>query len=1335
MNKTDEANIRFWVEKNDHTSDDKVAVTSTSHFSFPANIKTACRKWMIKQSVSSPVFFNAIFGLLSHRYIGSNSITFGFGTGYVSRGQLYTQPEYTLIESTENETLTVSHYVESIALQLKKNTLLEKEKRVRYLVLEKIRTPTKKNKGSDLSIDLYPLVILFDSTKTDGVSFFYNPHCFSDEVIKEIFNHLVVLIKETISDDQRKMTNLSILTQKEKKFYLDQLSSFSIESNNHTVCELFCAASEKYAQRYAVYHDDDKITYSELDALSSHLSHYLLQQGIAKGDTVCVYSDRNILLIVYMLAIFKSGAIFVPINAKYPPERVEFILADSTASIILTDQSPKFTLNTDTKLMQFQSATEIRHLDLLSDHNNAPSLSLNGEDAAYIIYTSGTTGTPKGVVIPHGGLVNLSQWYYDQLGVSEEDHASQFASQGFDTFFCETIPFLLTGASVHIVNDQIKLTPSLFFEWLGKHEITICDVPTAYAKVLFSLQWPSLPSLKMVKIGGESINRYPDKIFSFDIWNTYGPSEATIETTYKKIYSAYSSPDMDHTTLTPSIGKPLANSSVWIVDQYNQLVPHGVAGELLIGGINLAIGYWKKPTLTEQKFIQHSFLQEKEQRLYKSGDLVKMLPCGNLEYLGRRDNQIKIRGYRIELGEIESIMSQYPDVRDVAVIVKETANNEKQIYAYIAPNLEKQRFILQEPCLLKIKDRCIEALTENFSKGGVRLSSVSDQCTVGEPVVIELRLPGAAFDRSLKGHIIWHQNDQCGIAFDLNEEDKAFLTRSIQFYLSSQNTQEIISRSALKRNIKSILKKKLPEYMLPASVVTLLEMPMTFSGKIDKHSLPDPAHHAQRSNDIIQPKTEKEKKLLEIWSQLLNADQIGLGDSFFDLGGNSLLVAELSIRLLETFGVLIPVNVLFDLPYLSIQAEYLETGGTQYSTRSHVQELIAKDVVLPEQIRCVGKFSPTISSPKHILLTGAGGFLGIFLLKALLEKTQATIYCFVRKGNFETPVSRLLSVVESFQLQHYISIANRRIVIIGGDLALDKFGLPATLYESLAKKVDMIYHCGAQVNTMAAYDALRGSNVLGTLEIIKFAVHHVDKPIQYISTLSSANQKNDAGELHEVFPGAQYDGLSGGYAITKWVAERLLTEMSHRGLPVTIFRSGYIGGWSETGITNLNDALLMLIKGCIQLGVAPDLQEKITLLPVDFVGLAIAEIGLTFPKESAVYHVDHPIGIMWMDLIEWLNQYGYKIQVISLAKWQKLLSMISKQNALYPFLPYYLSLKEPTLSPLVNTTRFVNVLEACHLSAPSLSTPLLMLYFDFLRSVNFLPPLVVTESTKELSKN
>jgi thioester reductase-like protein len=772
----------------------------------------------------------------------------------------------------------------------------------------------------------------------------------------------------------------------------------------------------------------------------------------------------------------------------------------------------------------------------------------------------------------------------------------------------------------------------------------------------------------------------------------------------------------------PSIGKILANGEMYIVDKYMQPVAPGVAGELLIGGVCVSPGYLNREDLTNEKFIDNPFSSKPHSRLYRTGDLVSWMPDGNLTFIGRRDNQVKIRGYRIELGAIENVISQYPDVREVAVIAKESQNGEKSIIAYISPNLDRERFLFQERCLLSSDDSSFyETISEDISRYGIALSGLTSNIPTGKKVKLHIKLPGLNTSKDITARMIWQIDNRCGLIFDVSEQEQEIINKSLDFFISSHNIMDLVLSASAKRSIRRALKSKLPEYMVPTSFVTLLEFPLTFSGKVDVKALPPPDEYEQiLKKQFIAPQSETEKQITNIWSSILDRDHISMEDNFFDIGGNSIKAAELSVNIMHDFNISIPANVLFDLPYIPILAQYIDSKGSSYNSQTAIQDDIERDKILPENIEPSGKLSTKLSNPENVLLTGAGGFLGIFLLSELLTTTNAKIHCLVRKGEFESAARRLDATIKKFKLSDRISLSNRRIIAIPSDLGLDKFGLPMDQYKNMAEKVDIIYHCGAQVNTMASYNNLRGSNVLGTHEVIKFATHLQDKPIHYISTLSSAYLTDENGAFTEEFPTDTCGNLFGGYAISKWVSERLLTELKDRGMPVTIYRSGYISGDSETGITSLNDSLLMLIKGCVTLGYAPDMNEKITILPVDFVSKAIVKLSLASGDKSAVYHMDHPTGIMWSDLVLWLNEYGYNIKIVPMSEWKKMLHTIKQDNSLYPFLPYYLALPDDYNCPDVRIEKAARALKRVGLFYPEINDDLLNIYLDYLCNEGFL---------------
>ena len=1310
----------LWLEEHPFEIKDTLSRYSTKNFLLNNVSKQVIHSFCKKNKLSWQMLMHAGWGLLLNRFSSSDHVTFGSGVATSKNGCIKLTRPIIAIQSILSTKFNVNHFLNHIKSELsKKNIAPLATEQIKYLLLMRSNKTTKPQL---LNSKLFPLILFINKNPTKNFLIYYHPDMFSLSSIENIAHHFQIVLQEMLIDLDQKICRINILTKNEKLL----LANWGHPKQHTTIpllslCphEAFALQAQQHPKQIAIQYEQLVITYDNLDQAANSLAQLLLKKGVKGGDRISALMDRTPTLIMVMLALFKIGAIFVPVNLKYPKERIEYVLDDSQANYVIANQLDQVSEKYSKKALLIP-ADYNKFISKITTHHPLPAVHPN--QVAYIIYTSGTTGNPKGVMIKHKSLMNLTNWYQTCFKITSHDRASQFASQGFDTFFCETIPFLATGGCICIVDDHTKLTPSQFFPWLQKQKVTICDLPTAYAQMLFNLPWPKLPHLRIVKIGGESITHYPDQHFSFDIWNSYGPTETTVEATYAKIHDA--TIPFVHTTARlkthhpPPIGKPITNSNIYVVDKYFQLVPIGIAGELLIGGDCLSSGYWHREDLTKEKFIDRF-----DTKLYRTGDLVRWLSDGNLEFIGRIDYQVKIRGFRIEPSEIEAAISLHPDVNEVIVIAKEDISGEKSLIAYVTPNLDKERYLYQERCLLSLSnDQFIEAITEDVSKNGVALSGISESITKNQLIRIHVKLPGLTELKTLNGHVIWQQDNRCGIAFDLNDHEKSIVDKSINYYLSTHNIMEMVLSASAKRNLRKALRKKLPEYMIPAAFITLMEFPLTFSGKIDAKALPPPQEFEKYfQKKFVAPRTKTEKKLVGIWSELLKQATISLSDNFFDLGGTSLTAAELSSTILEQFHISIPTHILFDLPYIPILGEYIDTQGKHYTTSSSIQEDIKRDATLHDSILPSKHISPHLSDPENILLTGAGGFLGVYLLRELLIHTHAKIHCIIRKGEFETAAKRLFATIEKFNLKDDISLSNRRIVAIAGDISLDHFGLPSEHYNHLIEKVDLIYHCGAQVNIMTAYHKLRGSNVQGTIETIKFATKKINKPIHYISTLSAAYLKNQAGHLIEEFPTPKYENLFGGYAISKWASERLLTQVKDRGLPIAIYRSGYIAGQSTTGITNLNDALFMLMKGCIQMGYAPDLNEKITLLPVDFVSNAVVRISLTRPDQPAVYHIDHPTGILWQDLIAWINNYGYQITIIPLKHWQHRLAKIPHDNALFPFLPYYLAIKEKQLSPNVDVSKTRLALKQLNINYPAINHKLLITYFNFFRHTNFLP--------------
>jgi amino acid adenylation domain-containing protein len=426
----------------------------------------------------------------------------------------------------------------------------------------------------------------------------------------------------------------------------------------------------------AIIGGDKKLTYGEMNARANHLADLLRSRGIKAEVPVALFLERSPELATAALAVLKAGGAYVPLDPSYPPARIAMLLEDSAASVVLTHSSVANKLPSGTWQTIVVDAEEG---ELAEQPLVAPGVRSNPEDCAYVIFTSGSTGRPKGVQITHANLLNLVRWHQRAFSVTSADRAALQSSPGFDAAVWELWPYLTVGASVHVVNEAIRTAPDHLRDWIVAHGITISFVPTAVAECLVTLPWPPKTDLRYLLTGADTLRRYPAAHLPFALVNNYGPTECTVVATSGEIR-----PDGESKVL-PSIGRAIDNVEIHIVDEHLNRVPDGAPGELLIGGAGVGRGYLNLPELTAQKFVPDHFNKTAGACLYRSGDLARILPDGQIEFMGRIDEQIKIRGYRIEPGEITAALGRHPAISSSYVAAYTGDSGEARLAAYIVP--------------------------------------------------------------------------------------------------------------------------------------------------------------------------------------------------------------------------------------------------------------------------------------------------------------------------------------------------------------------------------------------------------------------------------------------------------------------------------------------------------------------------------------------------------------------------------------------------------------------------------------------------------------------------
>jgi amino acid adenylation domain-containing protein len=523
----------------------------------------------------------------------------------------------------------------------------------------------------------------------------YSSDLFDDTTITRMLGHFQTLLQSIVANPQQHLCQLPLLTESERHQLLVEFNQNQSKIQNpkskiqHCFHQLFEEQVERSPDAIAVVFEDEQLTYRQLNNRSNQLAHYLQKLGVSPEVLVGICLERSVEMIVGLFGILKAGGAYVPLDPTYPQERLNFMLEDAQVSILITHSvlAPLFNRSSyeegwgdRAKCSDRQHQLSVicldKDADALAPHSQEnPTSSVTPDNLAYVIYTSGSTGKPKGVLIEHRGLCNLSEAQIQAFNLSPCNRILQFASLSFDASIFEIVMALRIGATLYLARKESLLPGSALLQLLRNNAITHVTLPPS---VLAVLPAQELPALRTIISAGEAC--YTDIVRRWasgrQFFNAYGPTEATVWSTVAEL-----SDDSEK----PSIGRPIANTQVYILDSHLQPVPIGVPGELYIGGDGLARGYINQPKLTTERFIPNPFSHKPGERLYKTGDLARYRRDGNIEFLGRIDEQVKIRGFRIELGEIEAVLNQHPEVREAVAIAKDVSGN-KRLVAFVVPN-------------------------------------------------------------------------------------------------------------------------------------------------------------------------------------------------------------------------------------------------------------------------------------------------------------------------------------------------------------------------------------------------------------------------------------------------------------------------------------------------------------------------------------------------------------------------------------------------------------------------------------------------------------------------
>ncbi|MCU1296845.1 MAG: Peptide synthetase [Acidobacteriaceae bacterium] len=443
-----------------------------------------------------------------------------------------------------------------------------------------------------------------------------------------------------------------------------------------TIPDLLVAQGKLRPHEMAVRCGSQQMTFAELDQCSNYLALRLRLLGIGPDLLAGIFLRPSTVMVAAALAILKAGGAYVPLDPGYPRDRIAYMLEDAEVPVVITD------LCTAQSLPSGPWRSVVVQRDFPSAGNfqsEVPPQIATADDLAYVIYTSGSTGKPKGVEVTHRNLLNLVNWHNRAFEITPADRATQMASIGFDAAVWELWPYLSAGASVHLADEEVRISPEALRDWLVSHCITVTFVPTALAEQLIALPWPKRTPLRLMLTGADVLHRYPPAALPFALINNYGPTECTVVSTSSRV-----PPENGSTKTLPPIGYAIDGCRVYILDENMRRVAPGEAGEIHIGGAGVARGYRRHPELTAARFVPDPFSGDPQARLYRTGDQGRYLPDGQIAFLGRIDQLIKIRGFRIEPNEIIAALNTHPTVRESAVVARDHGGN-KSLVAYVVP--------------------------------------------------------------------------------------------------------------------------------------------------------------------------------------------------------------------------------------------------------------------------------------------------------------------------------------------------------------------------------------------------------------------------------------------------------------------------------------------------------------------------------------------------------------------------------------------------------------------------------------------------------------------------
>lgn len=947
-----------------------------------------------------------------------------------------------------------------------------------------------------------------------------------------------------------------------------------------------------HAERPALHLAEQSISYRQLHAQSQAIQQRLqpLLDQHPQPWVVGICLPKSPALFASILAILGSGAVYLPLEPSHPLQRQQYILENAGALLLLHDGTHP--------LSEAMPGLDVSRIDSLDADLSQPLMRQRPElDAPCMaLYTSGTTGHPKGVLLSQANLAHFSAWYADYTQLEAGSRVLQFSSLSFDSSLIDIFPTLLEGAELVVPDDTQRRDPLQLVALIRRQQLTHAFLPPALLSILPLEQ---LQGVQQVMTGGDVCEPFVIEQLTRQgkLHNLYGPTEATVLITARQL-----KPGDSNRTL----GAPIANSQVLILDDDLQPVPEHSVGELFIVGPGVCLGYLNNPQQTAERYLTLNLPDGQQLRAYRSGDMARWGEHG-IELCGRRDNQVKIRGFRVEPEEIERCLRESQQYRQVAVVI----DSQRRILAFLA-------------------------------------------------------------------------QPQTGDA-----------------------------RNALKAHAQQFL----PDYMQPVAWTELPSMPFASNGKVDRKALLQLPVSVQDSGPKCLPANADEALLLEIWAELLElpTSDISTDESFFNLGGHSILLSRMLLRLREEFGRSISINRFIELPTIIKLATLVR--GTDDSAVLSAQAMADAERALDIEPLPISRMGDV----HKVIVTGANSFVGVHIVEALLGWGASEVACLVRDGGGQTAAQRFAQALRENRLEH---LDLSRVRIYSADISRPQLGLADADYQRLDHEFGALVHNAANVNHVLDYESLAADNVEPIFELLRLCEGRSKKIFNFVSTLSASSTVDVAGRVLEL-PAATTPPIyiRNGYNLSKWVGERILERARALGVRVNLYRPGNISFNSLSGVCQPHkNRLMLMLKGSIQLGQVPAFALNFDLMPVDFLARFIAFHASRYSAERAVFNLHNPEPLSWDAYVASFRETGSEFSLVSVADWQQQLGRVDADNALFGVLGFYLNGFEEDIGDIslighANAQAGVQQMGAHY---PQKSPALLRRGCDYLKEINFI---------------